>query len=461
MTILERPEHCSEPRDKVPVQRRRVGISTLGCKVNAFESQLIAQKLRQADWEVVDGKESADLYIINTCTVTKEADRQARQLIRRTARSNPDARIVVTGCYAQMSPEECATVPGVDLVVGNDRKLDIDLLLDSLDTEAAGRVLVGDLDQHVSLPDRLLSHCEGHTRAYIQIQQGCDQSCTFCIIHRARGPSRSLSPTSIIRQVQKLLEQGYREFVLCGVDLGSYGEDFVVPGEEPWGLVRLLAELCALRGDFRIRLSSIDPSHIDQRLIDMLATQSRLCPHLHLSLQSGNSLILKRMKRRYDAARVRETVGRLRSSVPGLVLSADIMVGFPTETREQFFDSVRMVRELGIAYPHVFPFSERAGTPASRIPPAKQVPMGERKRRAQLLRAAGKGVRRRLLQSMVGAKVKILVEGGRCGRQGYQRGRAADYVEVWIPEVCGSPGEWAEVTLDCVEGDALIARLAG
>jgi len=290
------PERVLTP-DSAPVpdaanrgEAKRVGMTTLGCKINTYESELIAQTLKTNAWSVVAPSEAADLYIINTCTVTKEADRQARQAVRKAVRLNPDALVVVTGCYAQMSPDECAQIPGVDLVVGNDRKLDVHTLLPQLEKGELPKVLVGDLDQHVSLPENLLAGFEAHTRAFVQIQQGCNQGCTFCIIHVARGPSRSIAPTMIKRQVQRLVLNGYPEIVLCGVDLGSYGEDL---DSERIDLVALIRELLELDYEpdnpFRIRLSSIDPAHLTDELIDLLASEPRMSPHFHLSLQSARN----------------------------------------------------------------------------------------------------------------------------------------------------------------------------
>ena len=244
--------------------------TTLGCKVNLFESGLIGHSLQNVDWKQVDHTDSADLYIVNTCTVTSEADRQARQTVRRLIRQNPQSLIVVTGCYAQISPDACAEIPGVDLVLGNDRKLDLHELLPDLMQGKLPPVLVGDLNEHVSLPQDIIETCEGHTRAFVQVQQGCNQGCTFCIIHTARGPSRSFPITLIKRQIERLVLNGYREIVLCGVDIGSYGEGMESDGQQ-YNLAKLLREVCDLNGDFRVRISSIDPSYLDAELIDVLA----------------------------------------------------------------------------------------------------------------------------------------------------------------------------------------------
>jgi len=455
-----------EERPTPSANAKKVGIATLGCKVNVYESELISETLKVNDWQVVPNTEPADLYLINTCTVTREADRQARQAVRKAIRCNPDALVVVTGCYAQMDAQACADIPGVDLVLGNDRKLDVHKLLPALEQGELPRVMVGDLDQHVSLPNQLLTGYQAYTRAFVQIQQGCDQGCTFCIIHAARGPSRSLPPSLIKRQVQRLVLNGYPEIVICGVDLGSYGEDLHIEqdgetGQRYFDLVDLLQELLALDHEpdnpFRIRLSSIDPHHISDRLIDLMANEPRVCPHIHLSLQSGNTLILKRMKRRYTAEHVLDRIGKLRRVLPQLVLSADVMVGFPTETEQQYLDTLKMVSDLAIAFPHVFSYSERDGTPAARIPIEKQVPVSERKERNLRLRRAAEPRQAKLRESKVGHCAWVLPERV-SKRDGYTLCRAEDYLSVLVPtdKVCS--GKWMRVEYQSVENGDLVAR---
>ena len=392
---------------------RKVGITTMGCKVNAYESELISEAFKTDNWITVSAKDKADLYIVNTCTVTQEADRQARREVRKVVRKNPEALVVVTGCYAQMDSNACAEIPGVDLVVGNDRKLDIHDLLPELEKGDLPTVLVGDLDKHISLPNELLAGYEAQTRAFIQIQQGCDQGCTFCIIHRARGPSRSLAPTLIKRQVEKLALNGYPEVVICGVDLGSYGEDFSAASGK-YDLVDLIQELLLIdvdnNQDFRIRLSSIDPVHITDRLINLIHSEQRVCKHIHLSLQSGNTLILKRMKRRYTREDLYKTIYKLREKVPDLVMSADVMVGFPTEEEEHFNESQQALIDLDIAFPHVFTYSNRRGTPASKIPKVKQVATSVKKDRAKSLRKTAENLQTRLHSKQIGKQAWVLPE---------------------------------------------------
>jgi threonylcarbamoyladenosine tRNA methylthiotransferase MtaB len=441
---------------------KRVGITTLGCKVNTYESELIGETLKTDDWALVPNTEIAELYLINTCTVTREADRQARQEVRKAIKRNPEALVVVTGCYAQMDPDACAEIPGVDLVLGNDRKLDIHSLLPQLEKGELPKVMVGDLDQHLSLPDQILAGYESHTRAFVQIQQGCDQGCTFCIIHVARGPSRSLAPSLIKRQVQRLVLNGYPEIVICGVDLGDYGNDLSLESGIKFDLCDLLKELLLLEHDsknpFRIRLSSIDPHHITDRLIDLWASEPRICPHMHLSLQSGNTLILKRMKRRYDADHVRERIAALRARLPQLVISADVMVGFPTETEQQYLDTEYMLAEIGVAFPHTFSYSEREGTPAAKIPIGKQVPVAERKQRNLRLRNSAQIIQRELRTSRVGTRAWVLPE-KTSKLDGFTVCRAEDYLAVLVltSDICR--GQWQQVSYTAVRDEFLIAEI--
>lgn len=439
---------------------KKVGITTLGCKVNTYESELIAETLKTDDWQVVPNTDKADLYLINTCTVTREADRQARQEVRKVVKRNPEALVVVTGCYAQMDPQACADIPGVDLVLGNDRKLDMHKLLPELEQGSLPPVLVGDLGQHVSLPDQLLAGYEAHTRAFVQIQQGCDQGCTFCIIHVARGPSRSLAPSLIKRQVQRLVLNGYPEIVICGVDLGAYGDDLDLP-DQSFNLAALLKELLTLEHEpdnpFRIRLSSLDPHHITDELIELWAKEPRICPHMHLSLQSGNTLILKRMKRRYDADHVRERIFKLRALMPELVISADVMVGFPTESEAQFQDTLDMVQDIQVAFPHAFSYSERDGTPAAKIPALKQVPVAERKERNQRLRKSAEPLQADLRAARVGRTAWVLSEKA-AKREGYMMCRSEDYLPCLVPANQVQQGKWLQVQYTGVDATYLIGK---
>jgi len=451
------PAHPGEERASFTGIANRFATTTLGCKVNLFESEVIARTLQAGDWRQVDNREPADLYVINTCTVTREADRQARQIVRRLVRQNPRALVVVTGCYAQNDPQACARIPGVDLVLGNDRKLDLHQLLPELERGELPPVLVGTPGEDVALPPRMIDGMTGHTRAFVQVQQGCDQRCTFCVIHAARGRSRSFPPGLVRRQVERLVMNGHREIVLCGVDIGSYGEDRSTKGELP-NLAGLVREICRVPGEFRIRLSSIDPAFITTELIDTLAGEEKVCPHFHLSLQSGNTLILKRMKRRYTAGEASERIGMLARALPGVVFGADIMAGFPTESAAAFADTLTMIDDLDIAFPHPFAYSDRPGTPAERIP--DQVPHALRRERVHQLIAAGEAVRDRLYRARIAsrASASVLVEAGGSRPGTETSGHSADYLPVVVEGGDYQPGDIAEVRYTAIDGARLIAR---
>ncbi|MFA9460846.1 tRNA (N(6)-L-threonylcarbamoyladenosine(37)-C(2))-methylthiotransferase MtaB [Thiohalorhabdus methylotrophus] len=448
------PHAGEEAGSKAAAGVRRVATTTMGCKVNQFETEAIRQALRGAEYELVPFEAEADLYLVNTCTVTSEADRQARQLVRRALRRNPEAFMVVAGCYAQRDPEAVAAIPGVDLVLGNGEKVDVHGLIPDLEAGELPQVMVGDPDEASAVPEGLLTRFESRTRGFLQVQQGCDQSCTFCIISSVRGGNRSVPVRHVVRQVDRWAQVGTREFVVTGVDVGSYGADL----EGGADLAGLLAAVAEREGDFRLRLSSLDPSHITDELIGLFREEPKLCPHVHLSLQHGDAKVLKQMKRRYGPSLVRERMAALREAAPDLVLSADVLVGFPTETEAAFEAALALVDELEIAYPHVFPFSPRPETPGGRIPEKKQVPPQERKARAARMRELGAQIRQRVLERAAGKPQRVLVEEPDRHHPGWMRGRAATYLPVRIPEGWVEPGEFVECVPEQVEEETLVAR---
>jgi len=432
-------------------QRPAIVVETLGCKVNLFESEYISNQLHQAGEQCGDGR---DICIINTCTVTREADRQSRQAIRRTIRHHPDATIIVTGCYAEIQPAECASIPGVDYVVPGSRKLQIPRFIRG---EIAHQSLLAPASSkaNVILPDQAIAGFEARTRANLQVQQGCDNGCTFCIIHQARGPSRSIPPTTVIRQVEQYVSQGFAEIVICGIDLGSYGDDLC--GNSPISLSRLIAELATRYPACRFRLSSIDPAHITPNLISAMQQHDNICPHIHLSLQSASPLVLKRMKRRYGPDQVYDVVAALRKANADLVLSADIMAGFPTESDADFERTKQAIVDLEIAYPHVFAYSERNNTPAARIP--RQIPVALRKRRAQQLRETGDAVRKTVLHRFIGRCESALAEGRVSGTDAMFRSRLANYLPVYFFSHHDVSGQWVELQLTDIHRDGLLGVL--
>ena len=380
-------------------------VETLGCRLNEFESEAMC--------EVAAEQGLSGAVIVNTCAVTAKATRKSRQAVRRAARRNPEARLVVTGCAAQIDPAAFAAVEGVDAIVGNGRKLAPEVwrgLADRKAPDDGPDMLVGDIMSATQPSNRLISSFGTRARAHVQVQNGCDHRCTFCIIPYGRGNSRSVSAEEVTAQVRKLAAGGFREVVLSGVDLTCWGRD--LSGTPRLGnlVSRILDEVPELA---RLRLSSVDVVEIDDRLIELLGSEPRLMPHLHLSLQAGSNMILKRMKRRHlreDAVRLCRMIRRER---PGIAFGADLIAGFPTETDAMFADTVELVEECGLTWLHVFPFSARSGTPAARMPQVDPLTITQRAKRLRAL--AARRVREHL-SGRVGTVGDVLLETSRKGR---------------------------------------------
>ena len=375
-----------------------INVITFGCRLNTYESEVMKAEAAKA------GLDQA--ILVNTCAVTGEAVRQARQAIRRARRENPKARIIVTGCAAQTDAAGFAAMPEVDAVLGNEEKLKAENYsrLPDFGVAADEKLRVNDIMSVTETAPQLVGHIDGHVRAFLQVQNGCDHRCTFCVIPFGRGNSRSVPMGAVVEQARKLVENGYREVVLTGVDATSYGAD--LPGQPTLGLLAktLLKQVPEIA---RLRLSSIDGIEADRHLFDLIADEPRFMPHLHLSLQHGDDMILKRMKRRHsraDALAFAEQVRRLR---PQISLGADMIAGFPTETEAMAENSASLADEIGIAQLHVFPYSPRPGTPAARMP---QLDRRLVKERAARLRQTAERLQARHLASMVGSRQTVLVE---------------------------------------------------
>jgi len=417
-----------------------IDVVTFGCRLNTYESEVMRREAEAAGLgELKDGA-----IIFNTCAVTGEAVRQAKQSIRKARREHPGARIIVTGCAAQTAPQDFSAMDEVDLVLGNEEKLQRHnyRALPDFGVNDFEKARVNDIFSVRETAGHMVDAIEGRARAFVQVQNGCDHRCTFCIIPYGRGNSRSVPMGAVVEQIRRLAENGYAEAVLSGVDMTSYGAD--LPGAPKLGrLVKtILRQVPEVR---RLRLSSIDSIEADDDLLDAIATEQRLMPHLHLSLQAGDDMILKRMKRRHlraDSIRFCEEVRRLR---PGIVFGADIIAGFPTETDEMFENSLRIVEECGLTHLHVFPFSPRQGTPAARMPQVRHQVVKER---AARLRAAGEAAYARHLDSLVGSVQRLLVE-----RQGI--GRTEGFTIAAVD--AGRPGEIVEAAVTGHDGEKLIA----
>ena len=410
-------------------------ILTFGCRLNAYESEVMRGHAAAAGLE--------DAVIVNTCAVTGEAERQARQAIRRARRENPQAQIIVTGCAAQIDPDGYAAMAEVDRVLGNEEKLRAESFLDG----DSPRVLVNDIMAVTETAPQLIAGFAERTRAFVQVQQGCDHRCTFCIIPYGRGNSRSVPLGEVARQVRALVDQGYAEVVLTGVDITSYGGD--LPGRPALGQMvrRLLAQVPELR---RLRLSSLDAIELDPDLRRLIAEEPRLMPHLHLSLQAGDDMILKRMKRRHSRQQAVDLCAELRDLRPGIVFGADLIAGFPTETEAMFENSLKLVEDCGLTYLHVFPYSARKGTPAAKMP---QLPLAVRKERAGRLRAAGAAALSTFLDRQAGRTAAVLIE--RQLDDGRLLGRSETFAEVLLPS--GAIGSLVAATITGRDGNRLTA----
>ncbi len=407
---------------------------TFGCRLNTYESEVMRTHAQEAGIE--------DAIIFNTCAVTKEAERQARQAIRKARRENPAAKIIVTGCASQIDPQTYAQMPEIDQIIGNDLKLKAE----TWGVRHNDRVLVNDIMSVKETASHLIEGFEDRSRAFLQVQNGCDHRCTFCIIPYGRGNSRSVPIGVIAEQVRTLVGQGCNEIVFTGVDVTSYGPD--LPGSPTFGQMirRVLALVPELK---RLRLSSLDPVEIDEDLWCLIAEEPRLMPHLHLSVQSGNDLILKRMKRRHLRQDIIDLCSKARNLRPNIEFGADIITGFPTETEEMFQNTLDIVEKCDLTYLHVFPYSEREGTPAAKMPP---VDPAVRKERAKRLRDLGDKQLQKLLKRHVNKTVDIIVE-----KENF--GRSESFVPV-IVEQDLQAGQLARVELTAINGDKLVGAPA-
>ncbi len=381
------------------------------------------ERLREAGYTLVDFEAGAELVIVNTCTVTSSTDSQSRNLIRRARRFNAAARVVVTGCYAQVDPDRLRTIPGVSVVLGNDEKKDFLQVLETAGEE--GQVRVSDIRRaEEAVPLRLSTFAE-RSRAFLQIQNGCDAFCSYCIIPYARGRSRSVPPEEVVSQTRALIEQGFPEVVLTGIHIGGYGSDL----EPPLDLAGLTRRLTGETQVRRLRLGSVEPTEVPDDLIELVASSAAVCPHFHIPLQSGSDDILRAMNRHYDTAFFRRLIERIRSALPDAAIGIDVIVGFPGETDELFEETRRFIDSLPVTHLHVFPFSRRPGTPAADMP--GQVPGDVARERAARLRALGELKEEGFARQFVGRTLDVVVEGGSGG--GLRKGMTRNYLTVHFP----------------------------
>lgn len=383
----------------------KVAFVTLGCKTNQYETDALMDLFYKNRYEIVDFDDFSDIYVINTCTVTNVSDKKSRQMIRRAKKSNPDGIVVVLGCYAQISPTEVSAIEGVDVVIGTDSRSNVIHYIEQYRSGNTSKpfVVVEDIMNVTNFEEMTVSSITTHTRAFIKIQEGCNQYCTYCIIPYARGQVRSRTPENILSEIEALTQKGYMEFVLTGIHIGSYGLDF-----DNIRLIDLLERIHVIKGVKRIRLGSIEPRIINEAFIDRIRPLHKLCDHFHLSLQSGSDSVLKRMNRKYTSNEYFDAVQKLKGLYGNPSLTTDIIVGFPGETDQEFEETYAFVEKVGFSEIHVFPFSKREGTPAATM--ADQVDPSIKKVRSERLIALGKAHQLQYISQFIGKDAEIIIE---------------------------------------------------
>lgn len=425
-------------------EKRRVAITTLGCKVNQYESASFATRFEEQGAEVVPFDQVADVYVINSCAVTAKAGAQSRQLIRRAMRANPKARLVVTGCYAQVATQEILDLVDEPIcLVGNENKhllVEIALSRKLCDLE----IYVGDISKKKEICLLPVQRFPGRTRCYLKIQDGCNNFCSYCIVPYARGRVRSLPMEHVLEQVAVFVAEGYRELVLTGIHVGMYGQD-LSPRASLLELARLLT---AEDRGLRYRLSSLEPGELSPELLELMATSPQFMPHFHLPLQSGSPAILQRMNRRYTAEQFVQVVERIVAMMPEASIGIDVLTGFPGESDEQFMETVTLLDSLPLSYLHVFPFSKRPGTPAALMP--DQVPHGVKEQRAARLTDLGRAKRQAFYERQVGTVHPVLVESGK-NRFKLMKGFTDNYVPVYFAAQPRQENTIVQVMIDRVE----------
>ncbi|PIE56170.1 MAG: tRNA (N(6)-L-threonylcarbamoyladenosine(37)-C(2))-methylthiotransferase MtaB [Desulfobulbus propionicus] len=426
---------------------KRFAITTLGCKINQYESAAFASGLESAGWSQVPFSGQADLYIVNTCTVTARAGQQSRQMIRRARRTSPDARVIVTGCHAQLQPEEVAGLaPGIE-VVGNADKHQLVARALGARTPLAGNV---HLTRQISpLP---VSNFGQRTRAALRVQDGCNNFCSYCVVPLVRGRSRSLEIGRVMEQADVFVAAGYRELVVTGINVGKYGLDL----REGETIYSLLERLCRELPGIRIRLSSIEPTEINDTLLQIMSRHDNFMPHLHIPLQSGDEEVLARMNRRYSAAQFHEVVTRLLREIPKICIGCDILGGFPGESEAQADTTYQLLSSLSLAYLHVFPYSPRPGTLAAQLP--GQLPGAVREQRVARLRQLGEEKKRAFYGRHVGASLQVLFE-RRHRESGLLQGLSENYIPLLVPGPASLLRRVASVSFDRLDGDLPYGRL--
>lgn len=406
----------------------KVALTTIGCRFNQFETAEMEELFKSGNFEIVPFASHANIYVINTCTVTKKSDYQCRQTIRKAIKKNRDAFVIVTGCYSQTNPYEIGSIEGVDMILGNTDKLNILKHINNLNKKKSGNpeIIVGDISNSQGFNSITVSNFSGRTSAYLNVQTGCNQRCSFCIVVIARGPSISKKPVTVIRQAERLTEAGYKEIVLTGVNLGNYGND-IHPTLELSDLIEMLTNVKDIG---RIRLSSINPKEITDRLISVIKKSEKVCRHLHIPLQSGDDDILRKMRRNYNSEFYKNLIIKLKGEMPDIGIGADVMVGFPGEDEIKFNNTYKLINELPFSYLHVFTYSPRAGTDAYGY--NWHLPEPLKKERNLIIKNLGRLKSNVFRRNFIGKICRVLIENSRDRETGMLKGYTDNYIPVLL-----------------------------
>ncbi len=429
----------------------KVAFYTLGCKLNFAETSSIGKQFLVEGYEIVDFRKEADVYVINTCTVTENAEKECRQIVRRALKTNPGAKIVVTGCYAQLRPEEIASIGGVDLVLGSNEKFEILNHLHLLSEGNTSCVHVTPTDKLSQFHTAYSTDADSRTRAFLKVQDGCDYKCSFCTIPMARGKSRSVDLKSAVDNFKSLLDEGYKEIVLTGVNVGDYGKNIDAR------LIDLLEEFVKIEGKFRIRISSIEPNLLSDEILELAASTDKIADHFHIPLQSGSDKVLRLMHRRYKTADYENLIYKAVDKIPDLGIGVDVIVGSPGETESDFLETYEFIKSLPVSYLHVFTYSERPGTEAIKM--ENQVPVNERKRRNNMLRILSEKKRNEFHRKMIGKNLEVLFEAAE--KEGYIYGFTSNYIRVKYPFNFDLVNNFKTVNITEITNNGCLVELTG
>lgn len=436
---------------------KKVSLHTLGCKLNFSETSAIGNQFLRNGFDVVDFREStsgenhADVYVFNTCTVTENAEKECRQLIRRALRKNPEAFIIITGCYAQLRPQEIAGIDGVDVILGSKEKFSLFSILDNFEKKKFACAFVSPAEELNDFGYAHSSDADNRTRAYFKIQDGCDYTCSFCTIPLARGKNRSMNPDEVISEFKKLIYHGYKEIILTGVNVGDYGRNYKTD------LYTLLKMMIEIPGNFRIRISSVEPNLLSDDILKLTIDSEKLCNHFHIPLQSGSKKILKLMQRRYKLDDYRELIFKAKELNNDLGIGVDVIVGFPGETEENFLETYNFINDLPVSYLHVFTYSERPNTKAITLPGSVNV--FERKRRNNMLRILSEKKRHHFYKEMLGKELNVLFESE--NNNGMIKGFSSNYVRVINKYSPNLENNFYKVKIDNIEGNLCGGEVIG